>query len=142
MMKAIQPTPGCWIWNGSRDAHGYGRLWTGDRHLIAHRAVYEYYVGPIPKGLGLLHRCDNPWCVAPMHLIPGDQKDNMQDASKKRRIALGQRHGMATLTDQEGIEIRDLANCGLFTQPEIAKWYGIGRPTVSQIKTGARRGRL
>lgn len=142
MMNYIQPTPGCWLWNGSVDTHGYGRLWIGDRHLGAHRAVYEYYIGPIPKGLGLLHRCDNPRCVAPIHLIPGDQRANLQDASHKGRIALGQRHGMATLTDEEGKQIRDLANSGLFTQSQIAKWYGIARPSVSQIKTGARRSRV
>src|ERR1700756_806155 len=142
MMAAIRPTPSCWWWESSLDPKGYGRLWVGDKHVIAHRAVYEYYVGPIPAGLGLLHKCDNTRCVAPYHLVPGDQTANLQDASQKGRIALGQRHGMAKLTDQEGREIRDLANCGLFSQPQIAKWYGIGRPTVSQIKTRARRSRL
>lgn len=129
----------CWIWQGSIDNKGYGRYWTDGKHVIAHRAVYELYKGEIPKGMGLLHSCDKTLCVNPKHLKPGTQKDNIQDAVAKGRIATGQRHGMATLTDQEGREVRDLANCGLFSQRQIAFWYGIARATVSQIKTGARR---
>lgn len=130
----------CWLWNGSIDGKGYGRFWVGTGHVAAHRVVYEHFEGEIPVGLNLLHSCDTPLCVNPKHMIPGTQKENVQDAVAKGRIALGQRHGMATLTDQEGREIRDLANSGLFGQRQIGQWYGIARATVSQIKTGARRG--
>lgn len=129
----------CWLWKGSVDGKGYGRFWVGTGHVAAHRVVYEYFEGEIPKGLNLLHSCDTPLCVNPKHMTPGTQKENLEDAVAKGRIATGQRHGSSKLTDQEGRQIHDLANSGLFSNKQVGKWYGIAGSTVSQIKTGARR---
>jgi len=49
--KRILRTKTCWNWIGSLNVYGYGRLW--QKHLdstaYAHRIVYEFLVGPIPK---------------------------------------------------------------------------------------------
>lgn len=76
---------GCWSWNKSRNARGYGQIAIKKVCKLAHRISYEVYVGPIPDGHGVLHRCDNPPCVNPSHLFTGDQKVNLQDMSKKKR---------------------------------------------------------
>ena len=80
------PGPGCWIWLGSCDERGYGYLRFNGRNQRAHRASYETVNGPIPSGLSICHKCDTPSCVNPDHLFAGTQRDNLRDASAKKRI--------------------------------------------------------
>ncbi len=85
-----EPNSGCWLWLGSvcrrdRPNQQYGKFHLEKRDVYAHRFSYEYYVGPIPAGLDLMHRCDTPSCVNPSHLKPGTARDNTQDAIAKGR---------------------------------------------------------
>ena len=86
----VEKSDGCWIWKGSRHHNGYGYLHRGghtDRHPArAHRFSWEIHNGPIPVGLWVLHRCDNPPCVRPDHLFLGTRKDNMVDCAAKGRV--------------------------------------------------------
>jgi hypothetical protein len=73
----------CWIWIGTFNREGYPNLsvrtdkpWPSKP--LAHRMSYEAFVGPIPIGLVLMHRCNVKQCVAPLHLKPGTQSENMQ----------------------------------------------------------------
>lgn len=79
----VDPQSGCWVWYGSVDKDGYGRLRGSTNGVIevirAPRASYELHVGPIPEGLMVLHRCNNPPCINPEHLYAGDSKDNGAD---------------------------------------------------------------
>lgn len=81
----------CWKWIGSKNGVGYGKLALPGRSSVsgiiyAHRYSYELHFGPIPDGLQVLHRCDNPECCNPDHLFVGTQSDNMKDANLKRRL--------------------------------------------------------
>lgn len=78
----------CWHFCGTRNEFGYGRLTVGDRLQVAHRLSYQTFVGPIPDGLSVLHRCDNPACINPDHLWLGTQSDNRRDCHTKGRTNL------------------------------------------------------
>jgi hypothetical protein len=81
---------GCWIWTGATVDGGYGQFSLGrDGYASvvqqAHRWSYEHFVGAIPDGMCVLHRCDTPACVNPEHLFLGTQSDNMADMRAKGR---------------------------------------------------------
>lgn len=84
-MVNVQPIEiGCWMWTGGI-VHGYGCWEVDGRRERAHRWAWELFVGPIPEGMHVLHRCDNPPCVNPNHLFLGTQTDNVQDMDAKGR---------------------------------------------------------
>lgn len=76
---------GCWVWTGSKDIDGYGSLRDGHKIKRAHRVSWEIHNGPIPEGLAVLHKCNNPSCVNPEHLKLGDHTENMQDRKRNGR---------------------------------------------------------
>ncbi len=73
----------CWEWNGSRNEDGYGIVKRDGKLRKAHRLAYELAWGPIPDGLLIRHRCDNPPCCRPTHLIPGTKLDNARDRDRR-----------------------------------------------------------
>lgn len=76
----VDPLTGCWLWNRSIDRHGYGRF----NRELAHRRLYELYVGPIPDGLHIDHLCRVRHCVRPDHLEPVTQAENNRRAAAVR----------------------------------------------------------
>lgn len=82
----ILDTP-CWEWMGTKNPNGYGSFSSRYFSGLAHRASWEIFVGPIPDGLFICHKCDNKSCVNPEHLFLGTQYDNMQDKAQKDRLA-------------------------------------------------------
>lgn len=78
------PESGCWIWVGSVTTGGYGRY--GKPRKLAHRLSYEAFVGEIPEGGYICHKCDTPACVNPAHLYAGDARTNALDAYRRGRM--------------------------------------------------------
>ena len=73
---------GCWEWTGGKTRAGYGVFWymkQKGNSILAHRLSYTVFKGDIPKGMQVLHSCDNPSCVNPKHLRVGTHSDNMED---------------------------------------------------------------
>lgn len=50
---------GCIYFTGAITNRGYGTIWVDGRNDLAHRAAYEYFVGPIPSGMTVDHVCHN-----------------------------------------------------------------------------------
>lgn len=133
------PLTGCWLFTGCIIKNsGYGQIGDGARgRLLAHRASYALFNGPIPEGLMVLHSCDVRACIKPTHLFVGTGKDNMQDAMRKGRHAAGERHALAKLTVAAVLSIREKLRDG-FLAEEIATEFGIAASTVRDIKCGRR----
>lgn len=97
LLAKVEPEPnsGCWIWVGSRFPYmGYGRVKDGGRERLAHRVSWELATqAPVPDGMAVLHRCDNPPCVNPDHLFLGTLTDNNVDRMHKGRSSTGSDHG-------------------------------------------------
>ena len=79
-----EPMSGCWIWEAT-EIRGYGAFAIKSRYYRAHRVSYELFVGDIPEGKFVLHKCDTPFCVNPDHLFLGTQADNIADRDNKGR---------------------------------------------------------
>jgi hypothetical protein len=123
----------CWLWTGAVNNKGYGYFVRVKPHkVLAHRLAWELAYGPIPDGLGVLHRCDTPRCCNPAHLFLGTQAANMLDAATKGRVRHSEAHHRAKLTSQN---IRDI-RAATGTHQAIADRYGVTRPLITKIRRG------
>jgi hypothetical protein len=84
-----EPNSGCWLWALAWGEKNYARSHRNRRSILASRQTWELAYGPIPAGLCVLHRCDNPPCVNPAHLFLGTQADNLRDMVSKGRQNFG-----------------------------------------------------
>lgn len=123
----VKKSKNCWIWQAYCDAHGYGQMEFNKKLIGTHRYSWIISFGEIPKGLYVLHKCDNPSCVRPSHLFIGTQKDNGIDMMKKGR------GGNSKLTIENVKEIRKLYKNGLKNFTEIARKYGVSDYAISSI---------
>jgi len=139
----VEKTPTCWNWTAFKDKNGYGQIGSGDRskHEYSHRVSYVLAYGEIPKGMHVLHKCDNPSCVRPDHLFLGTHVDNMQDMTKKGRgkqIAAGRKgetNGNHRLTTDQVVEIKKGLAKGE-SQREMARKFGVSKTLIYYIKLG------
>ena len=126
-----EPMSGCFLWAGSTTVDGYGIIGIDKRMVRVHRLAYETFVGPIPVGMHVLHKCDTPACCNPNHLFIGTDADNVTDCMKKGRRATPMSKKICKLTPAQVRAIREDTR----TNAAIAKDYGICAMTVSNIHT-------
>lgn len=126
----------CWVWQRSLTSCGYPRTsHRGDRNIMIHRLAYEIHRGPIPPGLSVCHRCDNPKCVNPNHLFLGTVTDNQRDKFWKGRHPRCGTHGRARMTDDEARMVRATAKCP-DDYRRFAKRFGVGYGTIYNLVVG------
>lgn len=129
---------GCWFWLGHLNEDGYGGIGVRGKSVLAHRASWEAFKGPIPDGLCVLHSCDIPCCVNPDHLSVGSQLENIADRVKKNRGRktgnVGESHPLARLTVEDVLAIRASSEC----QQDLADRYGVDQAHISAIQLRKR----
>lgn len=131
------PTTSCREWRGGGSKNGgYGAIRRGKRQWLVHRWVWTVANGPIPAGLHVLHRCDNPPCFRLDHLYLGTHAENMADRTARGRQARGERHGRTKLSDEELVAIRGSAGK---TQRQLARTYAVSQATISRILNERQR---
>lgn len=128
----FRKTETCWLWVGALNPRGYGWF----KQLNSHRCAWMIYREEIPKGMFVLHKCDNTSCVNPDHLFLGTQNDNMKDMDEKgRRITpdrRGKMNGRCKLSESDVFAIRLSSASPMF----LAKWFDISDSQVRAIQSG------
>jgi hypothetical protein len=125
----------CWRWVGSTSITGYGRLSFSGGCKQAHRVAWHLTHGPVPDGLCVLHRCDNPPCVNPAHLFLGTHLDNVRDcfAKGRGRPPHSERHNKAKLTLAAVAVIRSSPH---ESSQSLAHRFGVTTRTIWLVRSG------
>lgn len=72
----------CWEWTGSAYPSGYGSISYEGNVIGTHQASHLVFIGEIPEGLYVDHRCRNRICINPEHLRLLTHKENMENRSE------------------------------------------------------------
>ena len=113
--------------------NGYG--YRTDRQRV-HRWVWEQIHGPIPVGMRVLHRCDQPLCFRLDHLFIGTDADNTADMMTKGRgrwlSRPGESNPAAKLSREQVEEIRTSTEPSTVLGPR----FGVAAVTIRAIRQG------
>jgi len=112
-----------------------GQLWK--LHRLAYCEVHNVTATDIAGWL-VRHRCDNPRCINPEHLLLGSHADNMRDCAERGRLA------DTKLTAAQVAEIRAMCrpNARGQTTPNpfgymgLARKYGVNPASIRQVHLG------
>jgi hypothetical protein len=110
----------CWEWQGGKVGGGYGHCRIGQKAVTTHRLAYQLWRGPIRRGWVVRHKCHNPPCCNPRHLLLGTHEDNTLDIvkrhAKRRHLTTTERKKVITMR-RSGETVRAIA------QALKANWY-------------------
>ncbi len=126
----------CWEWMRAQSGRGYGVLSFFKRNQYVHRISYRLFIGEIPNGMLVCHRCDNPRCFNPSHLFLGSYKDNIADMDAKgRRVSApvgGRKNPNAKFSDETVLSIRSDFHNGICTR-DLRSAYGISSAQLYRV---------
>jgi hypothetical protein len=116
---------------------------TSISQMLAHRASWLIHNGRIPDsdlahGMVVMHKCDNPRCVNPAHLMLGTQAENVRDMDVKGRHVVGEwqkrkgvEHFRSAFKDQADIDLI----CSTKGQTKaLAERFGVDESTIKRIR--------
>jgi hypothetical protein len=96
--RSVQPN-GCWHYTARIDEDGYGRCgYEGKTGVKVHRVAYMVFIGPIPEGMTVNHKChdDDPDCPGgycphrrcfnPDHLVAVTVPENLDNGKTPSSI--------------------------------------------------------
>ncbi len=86
----MDPETGCWHWQGATQSGGYGTIniqtERGRSNTTAHRLFYVAFVGDIPQGETVHHKCGTRSCVNPAHLEAISQRENAAEMFERSAL--------------------------------------------------------
>lgn len=137
----------CWAWTGGKDKHGYGivtfynSIHRTRRRTGSHRLASFLGTGKWPDAeLEVMHRCDNPNCNNPAHLILGTHHQNMADAKAKGRMrpvgSPGESNPAAKFTLAIVEQIREEKRVTKMGNLKLSKKYGCSKTQMRRIVNG------
>ena len=128
----------CWPYLGAKFHYGHGAIYAWGKQDRAHRVSWILANGPIPDGLNVLHKCDNPPCVNPAHLFLGTDADNIRDMNAKGRdrTLRGDEDPKSKLTEEQVKQIRQLYKPYVVSQHALAVRFGVSRGAIEAIVHG------
>lgn len=129
----VEKKDSCWDWKSYYDKDNYGLFKINGTMKRAHRISFEIYnKRQIIIGMCILHSCDNPKCVNPLHLSEGTHQDNTNDKIQKNRQARnkGELSGTSKLKSEQVLKIREKYATREYTQQQLAMEYNISRAQI------------
>jgi hypothetical protein len=134
----VEKTNGCWNWKACVGSSGYGRFGVGPDTLNAPRVSWIMHRGEVPKGLWILHTCDNKLCVRPEHLYLGTAKENVMDTIKRTglNVPKWEKHRDAKLTWIAVRAIRDLYKSGSWSYSRLGLKFGVSKSCIDGVVSG------
>lgn len=132
----VKKTDGCWLWESVITKRGYGLFNSQGKKIGAHRYAWMIVNGPIPEGLVVCHRCDNPPCVNPAHLFVGTQRENNLDCLAKGRRRYVYHPSYRKLSPEKVAAIRATYNPKHVTLRELAEQYEVSIPMIHYVVKG------
>ena len=110
---SINFVTGCWIWTASLNGSLYGKVTFRTKRELAHRFMYAWFFGPIPRGCGadipqIDHAvCDTPRCCNPFHMklvpqIVNHMRSNSASALNARMTHCKNRHALPDTRNKHG----------------------------------------
>ncbi len=125
----------CWLWLGSRKGKKYGSFYMrigGKLERNAHRIAYYLHYKVEPADLHVRHRCDNPPCCNPGHLLGGTNAENMADKIGKPSGVQGSNHPLAKLDENKVRIIKSEISKGTQLK-KLAVEFGVSPSLLTRI---------
>ena len=131
--SSINHQTGCWEKHGPyRGQRGYCAVQHKGDNEYGHRFSYRLLIGPIPDGMIVRHKCDNPPCFNPDHLELGTHEQNMEDMRLRGRSQTGSRNTGAKLTEDQVLEIVASSD----DYKTLGKRFSVHPANIRAIKSG------
>lgn len=129
---------GCWEWQGPLGVWGHGMTRFEGKQSYTHRISWRLSKGDIPRGLMVLHKCNNACCANPDHLYLGNHDDNMRDmkvSGRRKNKTRGERQPHAKLREVDIPIIRERGAREMYK--DIAADYGVSVNCIASVVTRA-----
>jgi hypothetical protein len=124
----VKNSSDCLIWTRCFNSDGYHRaVFDGYSNGKVHRVVCELTTGLDLTGKVVRHTCDNPKCINPEHLVPGNSIENIKDRNERSS------NGRAKLSKLEVVAARDLYSTGKYLVKDLAHMFKVNIRTMSSL---------